>query len=287
MAIHLGRRELIVGLGGAAAGAAIGSAAVWIYAARAQPVRALQLKILQVQANAAANEIAAFIREIAGQAAWLTHLPWSAATFDEWRFDVARMFRQVPAITEVFQLDAQGREQARVSRFAPDVFGSQDDFSQDPAFIEARANKIYYGPVFFLRDSEPYMTLAMASVRREYGVIVVKINIKLVWDVIQTMGVGHNGATYIVDAQDRVIAHSDLSMLVVRDADGRPTGRSVERKFSDAARLNEARVERSGAKLARDSNGREILAAHAAVGPGELGWMLFAEVPVEEAGVLA
>jgi len=77
------------------------------------------------------------------------------------------------------------------------------------------------------------------------------------------------------------------TFFVVRDAKGRSTGRSVERKFSDAARLHEARVERSGAKLARDSNGREILAAHTAVGPGALGWMLFAEVPVEEAGVLA
>src|SRR5215510_683143 len=53
--------------------------------------------------------------------------------------------------------------------------------------------------------------------------------------------------------------------------------RSGDPKFSDA-RVHEARVERSGAKLARDSNGCEIFTAHAAVGPGEVGWMLFAEV---------
>jgi hypothetical protein len=148
------------------------------------------------------------------------------------------------------------------------------------------AKKAYYGPVYLRRQSEPFMTLSFAGARREYGVIVVEVGIKLVWDVIQTMGVGQNGAAYIVDAQDRIIAHSDL-MLVVRDGDGRSTGRIVERKFSDAARLHEARIERSGAKFARDSTGREILTAHAAVGPGELGWMLFAEVLVEEAGVLA
>jgi len=55
------RREFIAGLGGAAAGAAIGGAAVWIYAAGAH--RALHLKILRLQADTAAEKIASFIGE--------------------------------------------------------------------------------------------------------------------------------------------------------------------------------------------------------------------------------
>jgi hypothetical protein len=301
MAIHLGRREFIAGLGGAVAGAAIGSAAAWIYAARAYKVRALQLKILRLQADAAANEIAWFIREIAGQAAWLTQqLPWTEPPppptpgFMSWandpvrdqaRGDVLRLLRAVPAITEISYLDSNGIEQLKLSRVAPDVV-TQTDFSQDPKFTEAMAKKAYYGPVFLRRQSEPYLTMSFAGARREYGVIVVVVGIKLVWDVIQMMGVGQNGVAYIVDAQDWVIAHSN-PMLVVREIDSRSTGRSVERKFSDAARLHEARVERSGAKLTHDGNGREILTVHAAVGSSELGWMLLAEVPLEEAGMLA
>ena len=64
--------------------------------------------------------------------------------------------RQVPAITELAQLDASGKEQLRVSRLAMDAVGAGTDFSKDPKFTEAVARKIYYGPVYFRRESEPY-----------------------------------------------------------------------------------------------------------------------------------
>ena len=48
--------------------------------------------------------------------------------------------RQVPAITELVQLDRQGREQLKVSRLTMDVVGSGTDLSKEPAFIEAMAN---------------------------------------------------------------------------------------------------------------------------------------------------
>lgn len=57
------------------------------------------------------------------------------------------------------------------------------------------------------------MTLSFAGARREYGVIVVEVGINPVWGVIGAMGVGQNGAAYIVDAEDRVIAHSDVNIL--------------------------------------------------------------------------
>ena len=48
-----------------------------------------------------------------------------------------------------------------------DVVASGTDFSNDPKFMEAVARKVYYGPVYFRRESEPYMTLAIAGTRRD------------------------------------------------------------------------------------------------------------------------
>src|SRR5712691_10622347 len=127
--------------------------------------KTLLIRIQRQQAEAAALKIGQFIKEIEGQMARATQLPWGADNLVEWQYDAVRLMRQVPAITEVTQLDSSGREQARQSRRAMDVVGSQADLSQDPAFVGANANKIYYGPVYFLRESEPYMTLAMAGVR--------------------------------------------------------------------------------------------------------------------------
>ena len=145
-------------------------------------------------------------------------MPWSASTLEQRRFDGLRLLRQSAAITELSQLDSSGKEQLRVSRLAMDVVGSQADLSKDPKFTETVAHKVYYGPVYFRRESEPYMTLALAGTRRDAGVSVAEVNLKLIWDVVSQIKVGERGQAYLVDANGRLIAHPDIS-LVLRNTD--------------------------------------------------------------------
>src|SRR5947208_16816751 len=98
------------------------------------------------------------------------------------------------------------------------VVASQVDFSSEPKFAEAVAKKVYYGPVYFRRESEPYMTLALAGTRRDAGVSVAEVNLKLIWDVITAIKVGERGQAFVIDAQGRLIAHPDIS-LVLRNTD--------------------------------------------------------------------
>src|SRR5262245_64832206 len=128
-----------------------------------QEYKSSLIRIQREQAEAAAAKIGQFVREIEAQVGWTTQLPWSAGTLEQRRFDGLRLLRQVPAITELAQLDATGREQLRVSRLAMDVVGSQIDYSKDPKFTEAVARKVYFGPVYFRRESEPYMPLDLAG----------------------------------------------------------------------------------------------------------------------------
>jgi len=125
------------------------------------------IRIQREQAEAAAAKIGQFIKEIESQLGWTTQLPWSAGSIEQRRFDALRLLRQVPAITELTQVDATGKERLRVSRLAMDVVASGGDFSNDPKFTEAASKKVYYGPVYFRRESEPYMTLAIAGTRRD------------------------------------------------------------------------------------------------------------------------
>ena len=176
------------------------------------------VRIQREQAQAAAGKIGQFIQEIESQVGWTTQLPWSAGTLEQRRFDALRLLRQVPAITELAEIDATGHEQLRVSRLAMDVVGSNADVSKEPAFTEAVAHKVYYGPVYFRRESEPYMTLSLAGTRRDAGVSIAQVNLKLIEDVLaQIKSVGHARA-YVVDAQGRLIAHPDIS-LVLRNTD--------------------------------------------------------------------
>ena len=80
------------------------------------------------------------------------------------------------------------------SRARPmDRVGSGTDFSTEDRFKAALANKVYYGPVYFRRETEPYMTLAVAGPRRDAGVSVAEVNLKHIWDVVNQIRVGQKG----------------------------------------------------------------------------------------------
>ena len=239
-----------------------------------QEHRASLIRIQREQAEAAAAKIGQFIKEIESQVGWTTQLPWSAGTTDQRRFDGLRLLRQVPAITELAQLDSSGKEQLRVSRLAMDVVGSQTDFSQEPKFTEAVAKKVYYGPVYFRRESEPYMTLALAGTRRDAGVSVAEVNLKLIWDVVTGIKVGERGQAFVIDARGRLIAHPDIS-LVLRNTD------MTRLTQVQAARAAGSGVAAEPVQVALDVRGREVLTAYAPVSP--LGWLVFVELPSEEA----
>ena len=160
------------------------------------PIRSTRLSLIRIQreqAEAAAAKIGQFIKEIEGQIGWTTQLPWSAGTIEQRRFDALRLLRQVPAITELAQLDATGKEQLRVSRLAMDVVGSGTDFSKDPKFTEAVANKVYYGPVYFRREVRALHDARLAGTRRDAGVSVAEVNLKFIWDVVSQIKVGEHG----------------------------------------------------------------------------------------------
>src|SRR6204780_1181916 len=123
-----------------------------------QEQKASLINIQQQQAEAAADKIEEFVTQIQSQLGWTTTLPWTDSTLDQRRFDALRLLRPVPAITELAQIAASGHGQLKVSRLTMDVVGSGIDYSDKPEFTQAVANKVYYGPVYFPRESEPYMT---------------------------------------------------------------------------------------------------------------------------------
>jgi hypothetical protein len=239
--------------------------------ANGQPaVRALRSQILLMQAEGIADKLAQFIKENQNQVGWTTQLPSTAGSIDQRRFDMLRLLRQAPAITELSQLDAEGKEFLKVSRLAMDVVGSGTDYSKEAKFTETVAKKIYYGPVYMRRESEPYMTLGMAGWRSDAGVSVVELNLKPMWDIVQQTKVGDRGVAYVVNAEGRVIAHPDVSV-----------GKSL-RDLSSLAQVQEARMTNStgSARTARNMNDQEVVAAFARV--AGTGWLVFVELPIEE-----
>ena len=227
------------------------------------------------KALGAAASIEQFVKEVERQISWTTQpsIVAPAAAMEQRRADYFRLLRQVPAITEVSYLDAQGREQLRVSRLAMDVVGSGTSYATDPRFRDPKAGKTYFSLVYFRKESEPYITIALAGSGSTSGVTVAEVNLKFIWDVVSQIKIGKAGHAYVVDSHGHLIAHPDISLVL---------------KKTDLSALDQVKaalgVAAQGAgmpSIARDLDGRQVLSASAPISP--LGWAVLIEQPLLEA----
>ncbi|MBR0705825.1 cache domain-containing protein [Bradyrhizobium liaoningense] len=226
--------------------------------------------VLHADARAASDRIEAFTDGIRDQLGWMVQLPWSAGDDAQHKIDALRLLQQVPAIVSVSLLDETGTERVFVSRLLLNRTGRGIDMSTDPAVMGARANKVWYGPVQYQRDSEPYMRIAVAGSLPAAGVAIAEVNLKLIWDVIAAIRIGETGYAIVVDDSGHLIAHPDIS-LVLR-------GRASSDSFGRIKHLVGAA---SGAAVITGDQGKPVVAL--SVQAADVGWTVIAMQPASEA----
>jgi signal transduction histidine kinase len=270
-------RKYVVVIVGLVTVALLASGLVELYFSSRETEQAL-VALQREKAAGAAARIEAFVREIEQQMGWVIQPqlgPEGPGAVEQRRLDYLRLQKQVHAITELQYLDDSGREQLRVSRLAMDIVASGTDFSTDPRFLEPKSGRTFYGPVYFRKESEPYMTLALAGVGRRAGVTVAEVNLKFIWDVVSQIRIGKAGLAYVVDRGGALIAHPDISLVLQKtDLSGLPQVRAA---LAAAAPGRPA----DPVTTARDARGQPILTASAPVAP--VGWSIIVEQPKEEA----
>ncbi len=283
------------------AGALVVSGAIGIYFSYLETRHSL-FSLAQEKAASAATRIEQFVKEIENQVAWTTLLPQAAEGTDPLearRFDFVRLTKLVQSITEANYIDAKGCLQVKESRL--EISGAGEclaDLSKDVRFLGARAAippgspagafGVYYGPVYFRKETEPYMAIALAPARAS-GVSAVEVNLKFIWEVIQRIRIGETGLAYVVDKDGHLIAHPDISLVLQK------TDFSTLPQVKDALQAKPAAGESEQRRMlgeARDRNGRPVITAYARVehrnAEGKvveppLDWYVFVEQPTVEA----
>ncbi|MGH7388736.1 MAG: response regulator [Candidatus Rokuibacteriota bacterium] len=196
-----------------------------------------------------------------------------AALAEQRELDFLRVLRNVPAIRELSHLDLAGKEQLRVSRLEPDVVASQEDLSGAPKFVEARAGKTYWSPVYLKNEFEPYLTLAVPSGKHAVEVTTAEVSLGAVLRAVSQIEVGPGGVVYVADSRNQLVAHPDSRVL------------RTTRDLSSLPQVKAARAPQSGPSadvvVADGLGGGRVLAAHAAIAP--LGWLVFVERPAADA----
>ena len=227
----------------------------------------------------AAGHIEQFVRRVAQQVAFAAP-QFGAESVEQRRLDFLKLLRFAKEVTDISEIGADGREQLAVSRLAMDVAGGNRDRSAEPAFRDPRPGQPWFGPVYFRKETEPYMTIAVRSRGAQGPVTVAEVNLKFIWDVVTRIKVGHKGKAYVVDSAGYLIADPDIGLVLRKtDLSGLAQVKAALRGDADESTM-----------LATDPNGTAVLSAWAPIDPRDdidargnpLGWKVFVEQPTAE-----
>ena len=226
-------------------------------------------------AQGAAFKIDQFMQDIekSMRASTQTKEVISGGLTDSFKFQLVKLLKVAPAITTTAVLDASGVERLKVSRV--DMIRPEDlaDRATDEAFLQARNGPSYFGSVYFVDGSEPYVQIAVPIKRfagEVVGVLTAEVNLKYIWDVISQIRAGEAGYAYVVSIEGDLVAHPNISLVLRRPS------------FRDLDQVRSALAGADG-PIAPQLNyaGQKVFAAYAAI--PKLEWFVLVERPVAEA----
>ena len=239
-----------------------------------------QIALLEREAAAvAALKIERFVQDIATaiRGSTKSREVMQSRVSPEYRFELKRLLYLAPAITEAVALDSDGVKQAHVSRAGAVSQDGRSDFTASPGFQRALQGKPDYGPVYFVQNSEPYMTIAFPIEQfagTVIGVLQAEVNLKHVWDVVSNIKAGEAGYAYVVSRSGDLIAHRDISLVLRRQNLGYLT--QVKAASQAASGGPRPRV-----TLAYNIDGKKVISSYAFI--PSLQWLVIIERPAEEA----
>jgi len=121
-----------------------------------------ELALLQEEiAAGAAFKIEHFVQEIDNvvKGAAISRDIAAKGLTDGFRFELEKLLLIAPPVTDAVVLNEHGLIQVQASRFRNLLPDAKKDLSSSAAFKRAFQGKSYFSPVYFVRGSEPYMTI--------------------------------------------------------------------------------------------------------------------------------
>ncbi|MCW5637558.1 MAG: GAF domain-containing protein [Rubrivivax sp.] len=223
------------------------------------------------KAVGAAARIEQYLRQVTQQLQYAALPPMGAGDLELRRIEFLKLLRQAPEVTDAALLDADGRELIAESRLGMSVLASGRDRSGEAAFQQARRGQPWFGPVYFRKETEPYMTVAIRSGGDRPLLTVAELNLKFIRDVVSRIKIGAQGKAYVVDAGGYLVADPDIGLVLRKTQLG---------GLEHVKALTAASSDDVPAMPSHDLAGTRVLASMAPIEP--LGWRVFVEQPASE-----
>jgi PAS domain S-box-containing protein len=221
----------------------------------------------------------------------------------------SKLLSELISFSDAFEklalVDGRGREKIAIS--STQINNQLLDRSNADEFtVPASNNRVYYGPVLFSESTgEPYMNVSVPITNVQTGkvteVLVAEVRLKPIWDLLAssvTAG-GQGSSTYIVDGQDRIVAHNNPSIVLrntffpVPEQDGVHTGvngtsvvlttEKIELGDEEFTVVTEIPTVEAFAPIIRTESLIAVLLVVAIVVAGGLGWLAARQIvqPIE------
>jgi GAF domain-containing protein/HAMP domain-containing protein len=234
---------------------------------------------LQVIALGAAQEVAGFTEQVSGalESAAQAGQPLDGTT-QEQQLLLGNLLGLQPAFREVAVMDAAGQELSKISRLAVLAEDDLRDLGRSELYTQVSQGQRYISPVRIDETtSEPLVTVAVPieNAFGEFeGALLADVNLKFMWDLVDSLRIGQEGLAYVVDREGNLLALGDTSRVL--------RGENLS-QLDEVARFiasTDLTTERAGA-LSNGINGTSVLATHVTLGTPD--WAVVIELPAAEA----
>jgi len=231
-------------------------------------------RLQAAQAEGAAREIKQYLQSIDAGLDQVTRLPWGLPGFaqEHKREEFHRLMSLFPAILQMRDLSPQGQERLFVSRSDLDrVDGHAPRGSALPLPPLAGFGSSYFG-----LGAEPLVDLNKPSGRGEAaGMVSATIKLRFLADGLSKLRVGEGGRTFVLDADNRLIAHPQATQVL----------RQLQLSNQPAVQAARQNAGRPGLRVkameTQDFDGKPVIATAVALGAPD--WLVFVEQPRAEA----
>jgi len=174
----------------------------------------------QLIAQEAANTVASFIQEkfsILETAVKLDNL--GVVSLEEQNNTLENLLGLDRAFRQLALLDAQDQELVKVSRIsqaAAEEFVSRAD---DNLLGQVKQGDRYISPIYIDElTSEPIVIIAVPAedIFGDFqGTLLAEVNLKFMWDLVDSLEIGKTGQAYVVDKQGNLIASKDNGRVLM------------------------------------------------------------------------
>jgi signal transduction histidine kinase len=177
------------------------------------------LKLQREVTRRVATEVTAFFEELENELRFIGKAQqWPELNQNE-QYKALRLLISQDVFESLTLLDSQGQEQIHISRLSLLSTELRSRAEADEFVIPYTSGQVYYSPIYFDEvSSEPLTTIAIPLLDLRTGLIdgilVAEVRIKRIWDLIASLEVSEGQSVYIVDAQGRVVAHRNPSVVL-------------------------------------------------------------------------